>query len=69
MGRSHRDAYAKAIDKVREEHSVPFGPAQTAMECPKCGTKQIVSDQPGRRVCIKCGFEFRSLNQRPATPA
>ena len=64
MGRSHRDAYAKAIDKVREEHSTSFGPAQTPVECPKCGTKQIISEAPGRRVCIRCGYEFRAQTQK-----
>jgi DNA-directed RNA polymerase subunit RPC12/RpoP len=64
LARSHRDAYAKAIDKVREQHMATIPPAQTAMECPKCGTKQIVSDAPGRRVCIRCGFEFRPQPQK-----
>ncbi|MDG6915221.1 MAG: hypothetical protein JRM86_00500 [Nitrososphaerota archaeon] len=59
MPRSHRDAYAKAIDKVREAHSSSMAPAQTPVECPKCGTKQMISDVPGRRVCIRCGFEFK----------
>ncbi len=64
LARSHRDAYAKAIDKVREQHSASIAPAQTPVECPKCGTKQIISDAPGRRVCIRCGFEFRPQTQK-----
>jgi DNA-directed RNA polymerase subunit RPC12/RpoP len=64
MARSHRDAYAKAIDKVREQHSASMAPAQTPVECPKCGTKQIISDTPGRRICIRCGFEFRPQTQK-----
>ena len=59
MPRSKRDDYAKAIDKVREQHSSSFATMQPSVECPKCGTKQVLSDAPGRRVCIKCGFEFR----------
>jgi len=65
MPRSHRDAYAKAIDKVREQHSSSFVSNVPGVECPKCGTKQVLSDQPGRRVCIKCGFEFPAA--RPAS--
>ncbi len=64
MPRSHRDAYAKAIDKVREQHSSALASIQAPVECPKCGTRQIVSEAPGRRVCVKCGFEFRRLDQR-----
>jgi len=64
MPRSHRDAYSKAIDKVREQHASSFAPTAAPVECPKCGTKQIVSDAPGRRVCIRCGFEFRQLDQK-----
>jgi len=64
MPRSHRDAYAKAIDKVREQHAANIPVAQTPVECPKCGTKQVISDTPGRRVCIRCGFEFRPQTQK-----
>lgn len=60
MPRSSRDAYSKAIDKVREAHSHSVPPAQMPVECPKCGTKQVLTDTPGKRVCIRCGFEFRS---------
>jgi hypothetical protein len=63
--RSHRDAYSNAIDKVRSQHRDSIPVAHTSMECPKCGTKQVVDDKPGRRVCIRCGFEFRSFTQRP----
>ncbi|HUH99657.1 MAG TPA: hypothetical protein VLY65_01315 [Nitrososphaerales archaeon] len=58
MPRSHRDAYEKAIDKVREAHSASIAPARMSVECPKCGTKQMLTDVPGKRVCIRCGFEF-----------
>ncbi len=64
MPRSQRDAYAKAIDKVREQHSASFAGSGPSVECPKCGTKQILSDVPGRRVCVKCGFEFRQMDRR-----
>jgi ribosomal protein S27AE len=40
-----------------------IAPAQTPVECPKCGTKQIISDAPGRRICIRCGYEFRPQPQ------
>ncbi len=60
MPRSHRDAYEKAIDKVREAHASSIPSAQMSVECPKCGTRQQLTDAPGKRVCIKCGFEFRS---------
>lgn len=63
MPRSHRDDYAKAIDKVRAQHSATIAPPQVPVECPKCGTRQIISDAPGRRVCIRCGFEFRPQTQ------
>ncbi|HUI01486.1 MAG TPA: hypothetical protein VLU99_08505 [Nitrososphaerales archaeon] len=64
MPRSRRDDYAKAIDKVREQHASSFAAMQAPVECPKCGTRQILSDAPGRRVCIKCGFEFRPQTQK-----
>lgn len=57
--RSKRDSYKNAIDKVRSEHSGSIATAHDTMECPRCRTKQVVSDVPGRRVCIRCGFEFR----------
>ncbi len=57
--RSKRDSYKNAIDKVRSEHSDSVAAAHDTMECPRCRTKQVVSDVPGRRVCIRCGFEFR----------
>jgi len=57
--RSKRDSYANAIDKVRAAHTSSVAPAHDTMECPRCRTRQVVSDVPGRRVCVKCGFEFR----------
>ena len=59
-----RDAYSDAIDKVRSQHSGSIKHANITVECPKCGTKQVISDTPGMRVCVKCGFEFRPLQQR-----
>ena len=41
-----------------------IAPNQVPVECPKCGTKQMLTDTPGRRTCIRCGFEFK-----PQTPA
>jgi hypothetical protein len=62
--RYHKDAYSAAIEKVRSEHRTTIPSPRNSMECPKCGTMQVVSDAPGMRVCVKCGFEFRprSLN-------
>ncbi len=57
--KSHRDAYRDAIDKVRSQHRDSIPAAHASMECPKCHTRQVVDDVPGRRVCVKCGFEFR----------
>jgi len=56
-----RDAYRDAIEKVRAEHAGTIKPGQLTVECPRCGTKQVMSDVPGKRVCLKCGFEFRKL--------
>jgi DNA-directed RNA polymerase subunit RPC12/RpoP len=64
MPRSNRDAYAKAIDKVREQHASSIPSAQMPVECPKCGTKQMLTDSPGKRVCIRCGFEFQRQIQK-----
>lgn len=61
MPPSHRrDAYRDAIDKVRSEHSDTIKHANITVECPRCGTRQVISDTPGMRVCVKCGFEFRN---------
>lgn len=59
MTRSKRDSYQNAIDKVRAAHADSIASARDTIECPKCRTKQVISDVPGRRVCIRCGFEFR----------
>jgi len=56
-----RDAYRDAIEKVRAEHSGTIKAGQQTVECPRCGTKQVLADVPGRRVCLKCGFEFAKL--------
>jgi len=58
-----RDAYSDAINKVRSEHSGSVKHASVAVECPRCGTRQVITDAPGMRVCLKCGFEFRPLSQ------
>lgn len=57
--RTRRSSYADAIDKVRAEHQNTTPVAKVAMECPRCGTKQMVPDVPGQRFCVKCGFEFK----------
>ncbi|HXW36489.1 MAG TPA: hypothetical protein VEJ36_01100 [Nitrososphaerales archaeon] len=62
--RGGRDAYANAIEKVRLEHQSSIKPAQGTVECPRCGTRQVLVDTPGMRKCIKCGFEFAPLGQR-----
>jgi ribosomal protein L37AE/L43A len=56
-----RDAYSDAIEKIRSQHSDSIKPASRTVECPRCGTKQVLIDAPGMRVCVKCGFEFRPL--------
>jgi ribosomal protein S27E len=58
MNRFKRDSYKNAIDKVRAEHAGSIASAHDTVECPRCRTKQVISDVPGRRVCIRCGFEF-----------
>ncbi|MGA2663851.1 MAG: hypothetical protein ABSF83_02805 [Nitrososphaerales archaeon] len=58
-----RDAYKEAIDKVRSTHRDSVPVAHETLVCPRCGTKQQVSDKPGMRTCLKCGFEFRPRNQ------
>ena len=60
MSRGYRrDKYSEAIDKVRSQHEGSIKPYHAAVECPKCGTKQEITDAPGMRRCLKCGFEFR----------
>jgi len=59
--RGRRSSYEDAIDRVRSQHSGSIKPAQMTVDCPRCGTRQVVTDKPGMRVCVKCGFEFRSL--------
>ncbi|MDG6901151.1 MAG: hypothetical protein JRM80_04240 [Nitrososphaerota archaeon] len=59
-----RDAYSDAIERVRSQHSGSIKHASVTAECPRCRTKQVVTDAPGMRVCVKCGFEFRPLQQR-----
>ncbi len=54
-----RDKYSEAIEKVRSQHSGSINPAHYTVECPRCKTKQVISDAPGMRKCVKCGFEFR----------
>jgi len=65
MAPSYRkDAYRDAIDKVRSQHSDSIKPTNVTVECPRCKTKQVITEAPGMRVCVKCGFEFRPLQQR-----
>lgn len=59
--RSKRDAYKNAIDKVRSEHSGTVNRASYTVECPRCRTRQVITDTPGMRVCVKCGFEFQRV--------
>jgi len=59
-----RDAYSDAIDRVRSQHSDSIKHASVTVECPRCKTKQVITEAPGMRVCLKCGFEFRPLQQR-----
>lgn len=54
-----RDAYRDAIDKVRSQHEDSVKPSHSTVECPKCGTRQVITDAPGMRRCLKCGYEFR----------
>lgn len=56
-----RSSYSDAIDRVRSEHAESVRPAHMTIECPRCGTRQVVTDAPGKRVCVKCGFEFGKL--------
>ena len=56
-----RSSYADAIEKVRSQHSGGIKPTHATLECPRCGTRQVVTDTPGMRRCVKCGFEFRKL--------
>jgi ribosomal protein L37AE/L43A len=58
-----RDAYSDAINKVRSEHSGSVKHASLTVECPRCGTRQVITDAPGMRVCVKCGFEFKPLQR------
>ena len=60
-GRSRRDAYSNAIEKVRAEHAGSIKPAKASVECPKCGLRQVLTDAPGKRVCMRCGFEFGKI--------
>lgn len=59
-----KSAYGDAIDKVRSQHSDSIKAATVTVVCPRCGTKQAITEAPGMRVCVKCGFEFRPLQQR-----
>ena len=59
-----RDAYRDAIDKVRSAHAGTIKGPNVTVECPRCGTRQVITEAPGMRVCVKCGFEFRPLQQR-----
>ena len=54
-----RDSYKEAIERVRSTHLDSVPAKRETMVCPRCGTKQVISDVPGMRTCLKCGFEFR----------
>ena len=58
-----RDAYSDAINKVRSAHSDSIKQANLTVECPRCRTKQVITDAPGLRTCVKCGFEFRPMGR------
>ncbi len=64
MPRSGRDAYRDAIERVRAQHAGSMRGPNVTVECPRCKTKQVITEAPGMRVCVKCGFEFRPLQQR-----
>jgi ribosomal protein L37AE/L43A len=57
-----RSKYGDAIDRVRTQHESSIAPGHMTVECPRCGTKQVIVDAPGMRKCMKCGFEFRPRN-------
>lgn len=57
--RSKRNAYSDAIERVRSEHASSIKNASYTVECPRCRTRQVITDTPGMRVCVKCGFEFQ----------
>ncbi len=57
--RRGRDKYSDAIEKVRSQHADSIKPGRSVVECPRCSTKQVITDSPGMRRCMKCGFEFR----------
>ncbi len=54
-----KDAYSDANNRVRSEHKGTIKGAQLTVECPRCRTAQVITDVPGMRTCVKCGFEFR----------
>jgi ribosomal protein L37AE/L43A len=58
-----RNAYSDAINKVRSEHSGTIKHANVTVECPRCATRQVITDAPGMRVCVKCGFEFSPIKR------
>jgi ribosomal protein L37AE/L43A len=62
MAPSYRkDAYSDAINKVRLQHSDSIKAPSVTVECPRCRTRQVITEAPGLRVCVKCGFEFARL--------
>ena len=66
--RSKRDSYKNAIDKVRSAHQDNIASPHDTVECPRCRTRQVLTDAPGMRVCIRCGFEFRPKYGSGARP-
>ena len=62
--KQQKKGYGDVIEGVRSTHRNDIKAASTAVECPKCGTRQVVTETPGMRYCFHCGFEFRPLGQR-----
>lgn len=58
---SKRSSYGDAIERVRSQHTGVIKPAHTTVECPRCRTLQVITDMPGMRRCVNCGYEFRKL--------
>ncbi|MBI3859634.1 MAG: hypothetical protein HY296_05270 [Thaumarchaeota archaeon] len=62
-----KSAYADAIERVRAQHAHDIKPSRATVECPQCGTRQVINDTPGQRRCVKCGYEFRPGRPAPTS--
>jgi ribosomal protein L37AE/L43A len=62
-----RSKYNDAIERVRAQHQDKIAPGHSTVECPRCATKQVLTDAPGMRRCVKCGFEFRAASSMSAS--